>query len=1149
MIMKFIKRFFYFLLILLFLFIGTLIAIPYFFKDEIVARAKTEMNNSLNAKADFDDLSLSLITSFPNLSLSLNDITVDGVDEFEGLRLAEIDQFSVTADLMSVINNDEGPIVVKSFTIDNADIYIKILKNGKANYDIVKINSDEKETDTSDSNFNLSLKKYALKNSNITYDDAASSTFAQIKGLNHTGKGDFTATIYDLVTQTEAKALTVKNGDIIYISDAETDIDLTLNADMNSGKYTISDNDIRLNDLELSLVGWVAPIGDDIDMNLKFSTPQNDFKHLLSMVPGAYSENFRKVKTDGEMALRGTVKGTYSDTKMPALDLKMDVQNASFQYPDLPMGMKDIGIKASIVSPSSDFDQVVVDVPTFHFKLGDNPFDLIFNLRTPMSDPQLKARAKGKIGLTDLSKAFPMEGVETLSGLIDADVDVDTRMSYIEEKQYDKVNMKGDVSLMNLNYNATDMSAVIVKNAKMNFTPQRISIPSFDALLGKSDIQAVGEIDNVLAYFSPEKTMKGTVTVRSTLFDADEWMTETENAPESPTIEVQTIENEEIFDRFDFDIDADFKRIKYDKYELTNTKALGNFTPEKINLTQFETQMDKTDIRATGKLVNVWDYLFNDEIISGDVNVSANTFDLNPFMSSEEESTESSGEPGEAPDRFDVTFTADVKEVLYDAYNLKNMEANGNFTPEKLILNSFSTNIGKSDISINGALENVMNYVYKNEVISGNFDLKSKLLNISELYGEEEQGEVETKSEEVSSAYPLPENMNIDFTADIGKVTFDNMSFDNMKGDMSLNNESLTINDFTANTLKGDIGLSGVYSTLNSEKPLFDFKYKMNKIDFSESFNTFASIEVIAPIMEFVEGIFSTELSFKGALNPDMSLDYNSLTAEGLITTLNAAIKNFEPLAKLSEKLNMKDLSKLEIKDSKNWFDIVEGQFILRPFTNDFKDIKIKGEGRHALTTESMNYKMNFNVPREKLGGNVAGAAVNRGIGLLSEQAKKLGVSIAEGDNVNFDVTITGNHKKPKFDIKFLSASGKTVQEDVKDQVKAVVDEKVEAVQDKAEEIVEEKKNEATQVIENKIDTIQTKVEDKVDEVVEKATEEVKDKVGDAVGSAVDSLVKDRVNEKIDSIFGDKAKEELEKLKDKIKLPKWGKKNKDDGGN
>ena len=481
------------------------------------------------------------------------------------------------------------------------------------------------------------------------------------------------------------------------------------------------------------------------------------------------------------------------------------------------------------------------------------------------------------------------------------------------------------------------------------------------------------------------------------------------------------------------------------------------------------------------------------------------------------------------------------------------MKAEGNFTPEKLTLNSFSTKIGKSDISGSGALDNVMNYVYKNEVISGNFDLKSGLLNVDDLYGEETVATSETSEEETASVYPLPENMNINFTTDIDKAFYDNMTFENMRGGMTLNNESLNIKDFAAKTLKGDIALSGVYSTLNHEKPVFDFKYKMNKIDFQESFNTFASIEVIAPIIEFVEGVFSTEMSFKGELNPDMSVDYNTLSAEGLLHTLNAVVKNFDALSKLSDKLNIKDLSRLELNDTKNWFDIADGQFVLRPFNSDFKDIKMKGEGQHALTAENMNYKMNFTVPREKLEESAAGSAANRGIGLLSEQAKKIGVTIGESDNINFDVTITGNHKKPKFDIKFLSASGKTVKEEITDQVKEVVDEKVEAVETKAEEIVEEKKEEVTEVVEQQLDTIQTKVEEKVDEVVEKATEEVKDKVGEAVGTVVDSLVKDKVGEKIDEkvedVLGDKAKEELDKLKDKIKLPKFGKKNKDKGGN
>jgi hypothetical protein len=58
-------------LVLIILFVGALVAIPYFFKDEILTTVKTEINKSVNAKVDFADVDISLLRSFPDLSLRL----------------------------------------------------------------------------------------------------------------------------------------------------------------------------------------------------------------------------------------------------------------------------------------------------------------------------------------------------------------------------------------------------------------------------------------------------------------------------------------------------------------------------------------------------------------------------------------------------------------------------------------------------------------------------------------------------------------------------------------------------------------------------------------------------------------------------------------------------------------------------------------------------------------------------------------------------------------------------------------------------------------------------------------------------------------------------------------------------------------------
>ena len=86
MIKKILKYFGFTLLLL----IALIILLPIIFKGKIVDLVKEEANNNLNAKVDFGDFGLSLITTFPNFEFSIDDVKVDGVDQFEGTQLASI---------------------------------------------------------------------------------------------------------------------------------------------------------------------------------------------------------------------------------------------------------------------------------------------------------------------------------------------------------------------------------------------------------------------------------------------------------------------------------------------------------------------------------------------------------------------------------------------------------------------------------------------------------------------------------------------------------------------------------------------------------------------------------------------------------------------------------------------------------------------------------------------------------------------------------------------------------------------------------------------------------------------------------------------------------------------------------------------------
>jgi hypothetical protein len=713
---KFFKRLFIGLGIFLVLLIGTAFAIPYFFKDRLVALAKETINKEINAKVDFKDVSIGIFRTFPDLNFTLEGLTVDGVGTFKDIRLAEVPEFEFRLDIMSVIKKDR-PVSIKEITVRNPKIHVLVLQDGQANYDIAKPSSDTSTTTSSGGGYKIKLNRYGIYNAEIIYDDRAGGTYAKLVDFTHYGSGKFTDTVYDLETTTKGKQVTVSQGAIPYLSKAQVDAEVTLNADMDKMKFTFKDNDIKINDLGLKFDGWLAMPKDDIDMDLKFSAPDAKFSSFLSMIPAAYTADFKDVQTEGVFNFSGWAKGTYNDKSMPAFKLDLNVDKARFKYPDLPLPVEQISAKLVVNSPSADFDRMVVDLSKFNFKLGANPFSASLLLKTPMSDPDIKARVDGKLNLAELSKAFPMEGVKELTGLLDAKLNINTRMSYVNNEQYDKVGLDGHFKLTGSKYKSDDYPLVTINDINTQFTPNNVKLYNMDIKIGKSDIKANGTLDNLLTYFSNDKIMLGDITVRSNILDLNEIMgsedTETSTTT-TPTPASSSSAEAEMFDKWDFNADVQFNTIMYDKHIISGTKATGHFSPSAAVLQNFEARIGKNDIKASGKVRNWWGYLFGNEIIVGILDVQSNNMNLNDFMeessststtSTTSTSTTSSSESSIVlvPGNIDFQLNGTFANLTYDKYELKDAYGALVIRNKKIDFNDMKAKIFGGSFIVNGS--------------------------------------------------------------------------------------------------------------------------------------------------------------------------------------------------------------------------------------------------------------------------------------------------------------------------------------------------------------------------------------------------------------------------------------------------------------
>lgn len=536
-----------------------LITLPILFKSKIEALVKQEINKQVEATVDWDKFSLSFFRGFPNLSVNLHGLSVTGKDTFAGDTLMYLDRFEIRVRPFSALKKD---IEVKSILLNRPVINGIVLEDGTANWDIAPApdpassavdqpaagktdsmqatdagqadEADEasgpgEEAAESGSAMNISLERFAIMNGRVTYIDASSDLSAAIGDLNLEVRGDFGMEQTDMELVMALSGIQASSGGIRYMRDGIIEMDVTAEADLVNNLYTLENNEIRINGMVLGAEGTVKmPEDGSIIPDIRYFSQETSFKTLLSLVPAIYLQDFEALETSGSLALEGTVTGVMKDSILPDVTLALEVRDGYFSYPDLPKDVSEVAIDLDVDYRGSDMDATTVRMEKFHLLLGGNPFDMQVRVATPFSDMQVAGMIRGMIDFTTLQDIVPMEDLN-LSGRLDADMQWNTRMSFIENEEFEKVTLDGKLIVEGMRIEAPDIPVPVqLEKMAMYFTPKYVNLETLDLVMGASDLHLDGRLTNFIPYVFDDQTVGGTLNVTSALLDANELMPPTE---------------------------------------------------------------------------------------------------------------------------------------------------------------------------------------------------------------------------------------------------------------------------------------------------------------------------------------------------------------------------------------------------------------------------------------------------------------------------------------------------------------------------------------------------------------------------------------------------------------------------------------------
>ncbi|SHJ77584.1 AsmA-like C-terminal region [Maribacter aquivivus] len=300
------------------------------------------------------------------------------------------------------------------------------------------------------------------------------------------------------------------------------------------------------------------------------------------------------------------------------------------------------------------------------------------------------------------------------------------------------------------------------------------------------------------------------------------------------------------------------------------------------------------------------------------------------------------------------------------------------FNPKTVTLNQLNGTTGTTDFDATGTINNLLGFMFNDEKVEGNFNLKSNSFALSDFMVAETEVPATTNEGNSTSGgtvqeekIKIPSFLDATINADAKKVLYDDIVLSDVKGVLKIKDETATLSNMTAGMFGGKIGFNGDVSTKN-ETPTFNMKLDLNQLGIQETFASVDLFKAIAPIAKMLKGKLTSDISLSGNLTDDLMPNLLSLTGEMFADLMTEEVNTEEApvLNSLVSNLNFIDLKQLNLKDLKTSLSFKDGIVVVKPFTLNYKDIAINVDGSHSFD-QKLNYKATLQVPAKYLGSDI----------------------------------------------------------------------------------------------------------------------------------------------------------------------------------
>jgi len=735
--------------------IGLLFLTPIIFADKIKEQIKKTANEKLSAELNYSDVSVSFFHHFPSLTLTLNDLSLNGSAPYKNEKFITAKEVSFGINVASLVFSKE--VKIDQIYLSDSFINVKVNPKGEANYNVYKSSNTSDPKDSTDADASLKLERIEILNSKIIYDDQSTKVHFDAFGFNYLGKGDLNQAVFDLYSKAKIEKLNIVYEGEPYLMNKKIDADLITKVNVNSLSFFFQQNNLKINQLMVDFKGKFDFLKEGYNMDFVIKSDNSKLNDVFTAFPPKYITWLSKTELKGNTNLLLTLKGNYIASQNIAPDLNLDIKIDSgfVNYNKSAFPVSNLNLEVKTKVPSLNPDLAIVDAKNLSLNINKDYLKSKFYIEG-INTPNINADFKARIDLEKLTKALGIPDI-VLKGTLAGDVKANGKFDQ-KNKLFPVTN--GVIDLENgylkTPYYPNPITNITIKstinNKKGTFDDLKVSLkPTQFTFEGKPvfvkadlsnfndltyDIKAKGELDvnKIYKVFSQKGLdldgfVKADLVLKGKQSDAEKG-------------NYSKLHNKGTLELRNIGITSEYLPKKFIIKE-----GIFKINQDKMSFNNFLAAYGQSDFRMNGYLQNVFNYATtNTGVLRGSFKATSRYINVDEFMSSTPTNTSVTQTKTETPapkteskqtgviiipTNLNLNFTANAQKVNFDKLNLQNAVGNLSMNKGKLSMQNTGFNLIGCNVAMNANYQAVTP-----QKANFDFTIKASDFDIKKAYNE-----------------------------------------------------------------------------------------------------------------------------------------------------------------------------------------------------------------------------------------------------------------------------------------------------------------------------------------------------------------------------------------------------------------------------